>query len=284
VGSTQAGAVDRVNVCAAFEEQLDDSARLPNHSTMERRASTVISTIQQVRVRIQKFTNPSNVAGLRSQMNWVILKRLRRRGPPLSLASPLENYRNGIMAAFPCHSDQAVAIVPVPFRVRSGIEQHLNNLGVPFADGEVNRRRIEIAATAQRRISIQEPTHRGSIAGGGGNEDFPVVVFDASWPDHAYLGWLQASDDAQRPAKRWVVRLDSDIILRQPERFSSPRSFIVKTRARCRDCHNDGMLGLVEFDSLLGSPVAPTAGCRKVSPSLSLLQDAVLEGFNVCSL
>jgi hypothetical protein len=182
--------VDRVNVCAAFEEQLDDAARLPNHSTMERRASRVIPTIQQVRVRIQKLTNPSKVAGLRSQMDGVILKRLSRRGPPLSVASPLENYRDGIMAAFLCHSDQAVAIVPVPFRVRSGIEQHLNDLGVPFADGEVNRRRVEIAATAQRRISVQEPTHRGSIAGGGGNDDFPIVVFDARWPDHADLGLL----------------------------------------------------------------------------------------------
>src|SRR5262249_59706454 len=116
---------------------------------MERRASRVIPTIQEVRVRIQKLTNPSKVAGLRSQMYRVILTRLSRRGPPLSIASPLESGRDGIMAAFPCHSDQAVAIVPVPFRVRSGIEQHLNNLGVSFADGEVNRRRIEIAATAQ---------------------------------------------------------------------------------------------------------------------------------------
>jgi hypothetical protein len=47
-----------------------------------------------------------------------------------------------------------------------------------------------------------------------------------------------------------AVRLDSDIILRQPERFSSPRIFTVKTRARCGDCHNNGMLGLVEFESL----------------------------------
>jgi hypothetical protein len=157
---------------------------------MERRASPVIPTIQQVRVRIQKLTNPSKVAGLRSQMNGVILKRLSRRGPPLSVASPLESYRDGIMAAFPCHFDEALAIVPVPFRVRSGIEQHLNDVGVPFADGEVNRRRIEIAATAKRRISVQQPTQRGSIAGSCGNDELPVGVLDIRWLDHAGLRLL----------------------------------------------------------------------------------------------
>src|SRR6516225_5994362 len=124
------------------------------------------------------------------------------------------------MAAFPCHSDQAVTIVPVPFRVRSGIEQHLNNLGVPFADGEVNRRRIEIAATAQRRISVQEPTHRGNIAGSRGNDDFPVVVFDVRWPDHAASGcWrlhsLRGCPAASEKMWRsgWVSRLSGGRLL-----------------------------------------------------------------------
>ena len=114
----------------------------------------MIPTIQELRVRIQKFTDPSKVAGLRSQMNRVILTCLSRRGPTMLIASPLEDCRDGIMATFPCHSDQAVAIVPVPFRVRFCIEQHLNNLGVSFADGEVDRRRIEIAATAQRSSTV----------------------------------------------------------------------------------------------------------------------------------
>ena len=158
VGSPQAGTVYRVNVCATFKEQFDNAACPSDHRTMERRASRMIPTIHEVGVRIQKFTNPSKVAGLSSQMNRVILTCLSRRGPTLSIASPLESCRDGIMAAFACHSDQAVAIIPVPFRVRSCIEQHLNNLGMSFADREVNRRRIEIAASAQRRIAVQKPT------------------------------------------------------------------------------------------------------------------------------
>src|SRR5437773_3026059 len=38
-GSPQAGAVYRMNVCATIKEQLDNAARLSDHSTMERRAS-----------------------------------------------------------------------------------------------------------------------------------------------------------------------------------------------------------------------------------------------------
>src|SRR5262249_36526527 len=89
-GRPQAGTVDRVNVCATFKEQLDNAARLPDHRTVERRASRMIPTIQEVRVHIQKLTNPSKVAGLRSQMNGVILTSLGRWGPALSIASPLE--------------------------------------------------------------------------------------------------------------------------------------------------------------------------------------------------
>ncbi|HEX3450042.1 MAG TPA: hypothetical protein VHS97_17445 [Isosphaeraceae bacterium] len=143
-----------MNVCATFKEQLDNAARPSDHSTMERRASRMIPTIQEVRVRIQKFTNPSKVACLRSQMNRLILTCLSRRGPTLAIAGPFERCRDSIMAAFPCHSDQAVAIVPVPFRVRSCIEQQLNDFGMCFAGGEVNRRRIELAATAERRIPV----------------------------------------------------------------------------------------------------------------------------------
>src|SRR6516165_1590449 len=78
-GRPQAGTVYRVNVCATFKEQLDNAARPSHHSTMERRASRMIPTIHEVRVRIQKLTNSSKIAGLRSQMNGVILTCLSRR-------------------------------------------------------------------------------------------------------------------------------------------------------------------------------------------------------------
>jgi hypothetical protein len=90
-GRSRAGTVDRVNVGAALEEQRDDPSCLSDHCTMERRPSGMIPTIQEVRVRIQKPTNPSEVAGLRSPMNGVILTWLSRRDPTLSIAGPLES-------------------------------------------------------------------------------------------------------------------------------------------------------------------------------------------------
>src|SRR5260370_28438207 len=42
----QAGTVYRVNVCATFKEQLDNAARLSDHSTMQRRASPLIPPSQ----------------------------------------------------------------------------------------------------------------------------------------------------------------------------------------------------------------------------------------------
>src|SRR5262245_26517784 len=51
VGSPQAGAVYRVNVRPTFKKQFDHAARLSDHSTMERRASRMIPTIQKMRVR-----------------------------------------------------------------------------------------------------------------------------------------------------------------------------------------------------------------------------------------
>src|SRR4051812_4748346 len=57
-GSPQASAVYRVNVRPTFKEQLDNASRFSDHSTMERRTSRMIPAIQEVRVRIQKLTNP----------------------------------------------------------------------------------------------------------------------------------------------------------------------------------------------------------------------------------
>src|SRR5262249_57324032 len=47
---SQAGTVERVNVCATFKEQRDNAACLSDHSTMERRTSRTIATIEEVRV------------------------------------------------------------------------------------------------------------------------------------------------------------------------------------------------------------------------------------------
>jgi hypothetical protein len=108
-GSAQTGTVDRVNVCATFKEQLDNAARPSDHSAMERRASRTIPTIHEVRVRIQQFTNPPKVAGLRSQMNRVILTYLSRRSPVWSTASPFENRRDLIEGVLAQRADVGIA-------------------------------------------------------------------------------------------------------------------------------------------------------------------------------
>jgi hypothetical protein len=157
---------------------------------MERRRARSVSDIDKVWIRVEQAPYLADVAAGHSHMNGMVITPCG--GATSTIPRLLQEQRRFLMAAISRHRDQATVVQTVPLRIRSGLEEKTHRLGVPFADGEVNGRRIPIVRAAEARVALEEAAERSDIAVGCGRERVPddvaICGFELVWPNHRLGG------------------------------------------------------------------------------------------------
>jgi hypothetical protein len=145
-------AVNGMDIRSPIQKQLDNFSRGAGDCAMKRRATRAIAAIEQCRFLIQELSNTLRIISVRRGEDWMILGRCGGNRPTATVAVLFQQFGNSVVASLPCHIDKTVAVIPVPFRIRSGIEQQLDNLGMPLAYSKMNRLRVPVALSAPLRI------------------------------------------------------------------------------------------------------------------------------------
>jgi hypothetical protein len=165
-----AGAVHRVDVCAAIEQEVHSFERAPNHRAMQRRASAAVAALEEGRVGVEHLAHARNVIRFRGSMDGMILAR---RHPSHALARILEQSRDALVPTLARHLDQAAIVVGVVLRVGAGIEQHLHGFQMSRPHDEMDRLRVPVLRSSELRSALKQPPQRSSVATRRGGDGGP---------------------------------------------------------------------------------------------------------------
>jgi hypothetical protein len=119
--------MDCVDVGAAIQKKFDDGSRPSLDSAMKGRASSAVAAIEQRGIRIEQFADSTHIPSFSGEVNLMLLVCFRCRRSTTTIASLLENPGDVVVATLLRHVNQALTVVTVPFRIRSGIEKQLHD-------------------------------------------------------------------------------------------------------------------------------------------------------------
>jgi hypothetical protein len=117
---------------------------------VKRRATQLVTAIQERRIGVEKLADAFNIAplcGLMDRMIWA------GRDSSASAASLFENPGDILMSPVARHFDEATVVETIPLRVHALIEQKLHHRKMAGAHGEVYGMCVEILCPAQSRVA-----------------------------------------------------------------------------------------------------------------------------------
>jgi hypothetical protein len=153
-GKTTRGAVDRVDVRVAIEQEAHDCRVSAEHGSMQRCPTQLVGQVDEPGVGVEQRTHAVDVTARGRVMNGMIGWLSDDASALISRA--LEHTGNLFVAPLAGHLDYAPVVQSVLLGICADVEKEADRVNVSVTCGEMNRRRVPVLRLGETRVAVEQ--------------------------------------------------------------------------------------------------------------------------------